>query len=146
MAARPTEVRLVAELLEAEHEDVQALAKDVIQQLDASRADRDYYQVNITMGGQRFAMGPFNTETAALNAVVKMVGKDRCTKEDAARYVGRMVHPAILDEPEIKPHLGSYCPNCEHPMVAHAWPKAKRPGCMVGYDPDRPDKGCPCRL
>lgn len=144
--ARPTEVRLVAELLEAEAEDVQALAKDVIEQLDASRAARDYYQINIAMGGQRFAMGPFVTETGAVNAVLKMLGKDNVTKEDAVQYVGRMVNPGILKDPDVEPWLGTYCGNCEHPTVAHHWPKAKHAGCVIGYDPEHPERGCPCRL
>lgn len=143
---RPTEVKLVVGLLESDHEDVQALAKDVIEQLDASRAARDYYQINIAMGGQRFAMGPFVTETGAVNAVIKMLGKDNCTKEDAVQYVGRMVNPAILKDPEVEPHLGTYCDNCKHPTVAHKWPKARHAGCMVGFNPEYPDRGCPCRL
>ena len=140
---RPTEVKAAVELLEHEAEDVQALAKAIIKRLDEMRKDYDQWSVNVSIGGVKHSMGPFGTENAAAAAVMSMLGT--LDRDEAMKYVTKMINPRWLDEPETKVKLKTECPECSHPMVAHDWPSAKVPrGCMVGYVTGQPESGCQC--
>lgn len=131
---RPTEVALVADLLSHEASSVDALAKSVIQALDASRAKRDHYVVRIRVDDLTFGIGPFPTENAALEAARAM--HPELDDDTLRKYVAKLWRPGFLDEPDIAPRLRTYCEGCTHPMVAHDWPKSKVKGCVVA--------GCSC--
>lgn len=140
---RPTEVRAVAALLSTEASSAEELAKAIIKTLDELREDREYYSVNVTIAKEGYSMGPFNTENQAVSAVMAMLGT--LDRDEALRYVRKMIPPGILSEPTVQKQLRQWCVKCEHPMVAHDWPSAKVPrGCMVGYDPKDRDAGCQC--
>lgn len=140
---RPTEVKATVELLEHEAEDTTSLAKAIIKRIDTMRQDYESWSINISLGGQRFSMGPFGTENAAASAVMAMLGT--LDREEAMRYVTKMVNPRMLAEPEIKTRLKTICSECDHPMVAHDWPSSKVPrGCIVGYITGKPETGCQC--
>jgi hypothetical protein len=140
---RPTEVKAVVPLLEHEAESTTDLAKAIIKTLDEMRLDYDQWSINISLGGQRFSMGPFGTENAAATAVMSMLGT--LDRDEAMKYVTKMVNPRMLAEKEVKVKLKTRCSECNHPMVAHDWPSARVPrGCMVGYVAGQPDSGCTC--
>lgn len=140
---RPTEVKAVAELLEHEAESTTELAKAIIKRLDVMRKDYDRWSVNIHLAGVKHSMGPFDTENQAVGAVMGMLGT--LNREDAEPYITRMINPRMLEAPEVKVQLKTWCVECKHPMVAHNWPSAKVPrGCMVGYVAGQRDSGCQC--
>jgi hypothetical protein len=140
---RPTEVKAVVPLLEHEAEDTTSLAKAIIKTVDEMRRDYDQWSVNVSLGGQRFSMGPFGTENAAATAVMSMLGT--LDRDEAMKYVSKMINPRMLAEPEVKARLKTFCQECEHPMAAHDWPSSKVPrGCIVGYTTGDPASGCQC--
>lgn len=140
---RPTEVKRVVALLDDEASDVTDLAKAVIKTLDEMRQDYESWSINVSLGGQRFSMGPFGTENAAATAAMSMLGT--LDREEAMKYVTKMINPRMLAEPDIKPRLKTMCDECSHPMIAHNWPSSKVPrGCMVGYVAGDRDSGCQC--
>lgn len=143
---RPTEVKLVERLLETEAEDVTALAKAVITELDADRQKRDTWVIRISLGGETFGMGPYITEGKALAAARKiMPGAD---DEYLRGAIAKLVRPSFLQERDEEQMSGRYCIECRHPLIAHDWPGERgnyvRRGCMVGYQPKKPDSGCQC--
>lgn len=130
---RSTEVKLVADLLSYDAESVEDLAKAVITQLDEDRKKRDNYVVRVNMAGNVFGLGPYPTENKALAAArVVAPGLD---DDELKRSVARLLPPVTLDE-VAKTKPAAWCVECQHPMVAHDWPKSKIPGCVV--------KGCLC--
>lgn len=131
---RPTEVKLVSELLEHEAESVEALSKAVIEALDRDRAKRETFVIRIRIGPDTFGMGPFVTRNAAIKTARAM--HPEAPDEVIEGCVARLMPPLMLDTEEVAPKVGNYCPTCSHPMVAHDWPKAKIRGCVVA--------GCPC--
>ena len=140
---RPTEVKRVVALLDDEASDVTDLAKAVIKTLDEMRRDYDQWSINVSLGGQRFSMGPYGTENAAASAVMAMLGT--LDRDEAMKYVTKMVNPRMLEEPEMKVRLKSTCEECGHPSAAHDWPSSKVPrGCIVGYVTGHPESGCQC--
>jgi hypothetical protein len=140
---RPTEVKRVVPLLEHEAEDTESLAKAIIKTIDEMRRDYESWSINISMGGLRHSMGPFGTENAAAAAAMSMLGT--LDRDEAMKYVTKMVNPRLLDAPEVKARLKTWCTECQHPMVAHDWPSSKVPrGCMVGYVAGDRDSGCQC--
>ena len=140
---RPTEVKRVVGLLDDEAEDVTALAKAVIKALDEMRLDYESWSINVSLGGQRFSMGPFGTENAAATAAMSMLGT--LDREEAMKYVTKMINPRMLTEKEVKIKLKTTCEECGHPAIAHDWPSSRVPrGCMVGYVAGQPESGCQC--
>lgn len=141
---RPSEVKLVTELLESEASDVEALAKAVITQLDLDREKRDSWVVRVSLGGETFGLGPYITQHQALLAARMM----RPGVEDDVLLlsVARLVSPRILGDDAIDPETKSafICEECGHPTIAHSWPKAKVSGCVVGYQTGKPETGCQC--
>lgn len=77
MKIKPTEVRLVAQMLERPAEDADDLARQVIEALDAKRASDNEQWVAIyqwNKGGLvTCAFGPYGTRTQAERAVKGMV-------------------------------------------------------------------------
>lgn len=140
---RPTEVKRVVALLDEEAESVTDLAKAVIKTLDEMREDYEQWSINISVAGVKHSMGPFKTEHAAATAAMSMLGT--LDRDEAMKYVTKMVNPRWLNDPEVKVRLKTVCDECEHPTIAHDWPSAKVPrGCMVGYVAGDPDSGCQC--
>lgn len=139
---RPTEVRLVQALLEHEAESTEDLAKAIIRELDLSREGRDHHFVRLNLAGLVSALGPFNTEHQALLAARQM--KPGTEDEVLMRSVGRLVSPRILGHEEVAPKLGTFCGECQHPMLTHEWPRAKVRGCVIGYEAGKPETGCQC--
>lgn len=129
--SRKSEVKLVTEYLEGPATDVEALAKAVITALDEDRIRREQYVIRMSLGGLYYGMGPFITETQALNAA-RMMRPDTEDDDVLMRSVARLMPPTLLTtkEPET---LAGTCPDCGHPKIAHDWPKAKVSGCVVGY-------------
>lgn len=134
MARRPTEVKLVADLLSYEAESVDELAAAVIDALDRDRRKRDHFVIRVTMADLSFGIGPYATRGEAVRAA-RLMHPD-APDEQIQRAVARLIPPSILEEDETAPKLGSYCQDCEHPMVTHDWPKSRIAGCVVA--------GCMC--
>lgn len=64
---RPTEIKAVANLLSQEHDDVDTLAREVIELVDTMRSKRELYvlvEIQPTLNYGR-AVGPYNTENQA---------------------------------------------------------------------------------
>jgi len=130
VARRPTEVKLVAELLSYEAEDIESLAAAVIDALDQDRQRREHYVIRTSMGdGLTFGIGPYATRGAATRDAKRM--HPDAPNEQIERAVARLIPPTILQEKEVAPKLGGYCETCQHPKVTHDWPKSKIAGCVV---------------
>jgi len=91
---RPTEIKAVSDLLMQEHDDVDTLAKLVIQAIDEQRAKRTLYvlvEVQPTLGYAK-ALGPYNTEKQALK------DKGLLTKYDqrSIAVLAKLVEPATI--------------------------------------------------
>ena len=129
MAPRPTDIRAVAELLQQEHPDAEALARAVITKIDELRAGRLFTVALVGVGEHTFGYGPWSTPAQAQKAV------DRGTVPAlAGSRVGTVtVYPIPTDDGAAP----SGCPTCPHPRPTHNWPKRADPGCVV--------RGCDCR-
>ena len=142
MAPRPSDVKKVAELLLEPADDAKALARSVIEALDALRADRETYAVvSVAPYGAAWAYGAYTTRHQAEKAISKGVGV-----VDGGRTGVLVVYPmrqGVAPEPE------PTCPTCRHPRQAHNWPRSKVKGCVVGLPPSDPNKrpmpGTPAR-
>jgi hypothetical protein len=138
MAARPTEIRLVAGLLEEPAEDVEELAKRVIEALDEDRTKRPSYVFQVAAEGMAFDVGPFATRAAALSEL-KLAAPD--TPDDQLKAAIYKVMPPRSMRLEV-PKAGGQtrCPECGHFTHTHDWPKYKRKprGCVVSLKPEGP--------
>lgn len=75
MAPRPTEVTLLAKMMDPDlSDDAKALAKDMIEALDKAREDRDQWIVTARtmVGGPIITVGPFSTMLQAGKAMKKI--------------------------------------------------------------------------
>lgn len=133
MANRKTEVKLVADLLMQEAEDVEELAKRVIDSLDQDRRKRDSYVIRASVGSEVWGIGPYPTRGAAERVAVQL--RPDLPEDQVKGAVVRLVKPAVMED-DLAPRLNTFCPECSHPMVTHDWPKAKIKGCVIG--------GCLC--
>lgn len=133
MTRRPTEIKLVAELLSYEAESVEELAEAVIKALDEDRRKRDSYVVVASVGTETFGIGPYPTKGQAEAVALQL--RDDLPPEQVKGAVRRLIRPAIIED-DLAAQIGTHCADCSHPMVAHDWPKSKIPGCVVG--------GCLC--
>lgn len=78
LAIRPTEIKAIAEILMQEHDDVEDLAKLVIQTIDELRAKRETYvltEIHPTLQ-VAIAIGPYATEAQARKDVGLLVKHD----------------------------------------------------------------------
>ena len=75
---RPTEIRAVADLLMQEHEDVETLAKAVIETIDELRAKREMFvlaEIHPSLQVAK-AIGPYATEAQARKDVALLTAYD----------------------------------------------------------------------
>lgn len=70
---KPTEIRLVEEMLLDEHPDATSLARDIIIALDTKRESDELYALLTQQGNVLWGYGPYPTSHAALKAAGKMV-------------------------------------------------------------------------
>jgi len=79
MATKPTEIKLVASILDQEHEDAETAAKAVIEALDAKREGDPswaaFVSTNMRLGGKWLTVGrgPFTTKRQAEKALLRVV-------------------------------------------------------------------------
>lgn len=69
---KPTEWKMVAQMLEAEHPDAESLAKAIIVALDEKRKADPQYVLGTMYDGMPLVWGPFPTPKAAERAASKM--------------------------------------------------------------------------
>lgn len=62
---RPTEVRAVLRLLEADHEDVEALAADIVRTINQMRADQPVWVRAVRDGTGYLLFGPYSSAEQA---------------------------------------------------------------------------------
>jgi hypothetical protein len=72
MRIKPTEVRLVAALLEEEHPDAESLAREIITRLDEKRMSDPMYILGTMLGDIPLIWGPFATANQASKAASKL--------------------------------------------------------------------------
>lgn len=72
MRAKPTEIRLVATLLEEEHPDAESLAKEIITRLDEKRLSDPCFILGTMFGDIPLLWGPFATANQASKAASKL--------------------------------------------------------------------------
>ena len=72
MRIKPTEVKMVAALLEQEHPDAASLAKSIIMALDEKRLDDPMYVLGTMYESVPLLWGPFATENQAAKAAGKI--------------------------------------------------------------------------
>ena len=91
---RPTEIKAVADLLMQEHDDVETLAKLVIQTIDELRAKRTLFalvEIQPTLGYAK-AIGPYNTDGQALKDQGLLTRYD----EHTIAVLAKLVDPATI--------------------------------------------------
>lgn len=95
LAIRPTEIKAIANLLEQEHDDVDTLAKLVIQTIDELRAKRETYvlcEIHPSLSVAK-AIGPYATEAQARKDVGLLTKYDThsraylCTMKDPSNVI-----------------------------------------------------------
>ncbi len=144
--ARPTEVKAITALLEAEHPDVEALAKAVIEKLDELRESRPHYTVVLSWGDrERFAVGVYPDAQTAFYAARRIAPG---TPDEALKRAVHQIKPNDWWTPVEEPTLKGTCPQCGHPTYCHNWPKYRKKitGCIVSLKP-KGEVGanlCPC--
>lgn len=94
LAIRPTEIKAIAELLMQEHDDVDALAKLVIQTIDELRAKREMFilaEIHPSISVAK-AIGPYATETQARKDVGLLTKYDTHSRA----YLCRLKDPSTV--------------------------------------------------
>ena len=93
---RPTEIKAIADLLMQEHNDVEVLAKLVIETIDSIRAKREMYvlvQIDHSLKVTK-AIGPYSTQNQALKDVpIRLVQYD----EKSRAYLSKLYDPSMID-------------------------------------------------
>ena len=76
---KPTEIKMVAGMLEEEHPDASSLARAIIEALDNKRQSDSMYVLGAMYEGLPLLWGPFATSNQAAKAAGKLVSpyKDR---------------------------------------------------------------------
>ena len=150
--ARPTEVRAITALLEADHPDVETLAKRVIEELDAVRLTRPTFVIRLAWDdAERFGVGPFENRQQARTHLIGT--RDRAgivpglSREEQDAVIVELKPPGWWSG-EVAVTPKGQCPGCGHPTHTHNWPKyaKKRAGCTVSLTP-KGEVGsnlCPC--
>jgi hypothetical protein len=72
MAPKPTEIKMVAALLEEEHPDAQSLARSIILALDEKRLSDPQFILGTMYDGLPLVWGPFATANQAAKAASKL--------------------------------------------------------------------------
>lgn len=93
---RPTEVKAIADLLMQEHDDVEQLAREVIELVDTLRAKRELFigvAVHPTLGIVQ-AVGPYATKNQVLKDAPHKLHKYDTQSQG---YVALLKDPAILN-------------------------------------------------
>lgn len=102
MAPRPTEINLVAKMMDPEcSEDAKALARDIIEALDESRADREWWLVSARTlkDAPTITVGPFSTKNQAMKAASRIAfADDPATTPGLGALIHNMKPPAWLDK------------------------------------------------
>jgi hypothetical protein len=91
---RPTEIKAIANLLEQEHDDVETLAKLVIETIDGLRAKRDLFvlaEIHPTLQVAN-AFGPYATEAQARKDTGILVQYDTLSRA----YLCKLKDPSNL--------------------------------------------------
>jgi hypothetical protein len=65
MRQRKKEMELLVNVLESEHDDVDALASDIWKLIDSTRRDREVWVVAVRVDGMNFLYGPYESDTLA---------------------------------------------------------------------------------
>lgn len=139
-------MKAIAALLEAEHPDVESLAKAVIAELDAVRQTRAHYTVVLSWSdAERFAAGVYPDRQAAYYGA-RRIAPD--APEEVLRASVREIKPTDWWTPAPEEARKGQCSECGHPTHTHNWPKYRRKmtGCVVSLTP-RGEPGanlCPC--
>lgn len=92
MRVKPTEIRLVASLLEEEHPDAESLAKEIIARLDEKRMSDPVYTLGTMFHGVPLLWGPFSTANQAAKAASKLAMP--------VELPGRVIQLRRIDEQE----------------------------------------------
>jgi translation initiation factor 2 alpha subunit (eIF-2alpha) len=93
---RPTEIKAIADLLMQEHDDVDSLARLVIETLDTMRSKREQHVLVVIHPSLRVvqAVGPYGTANQALKDLNKKVVK----YDDKSRaYVALLKDPTTIE-------------------------------------------------
>lgn len=91
---RPTEIKAVADLLMQEHDDVDTLARLVIETIDQLRAKRTLYvlvEIQPSLGYAK-ALGPYGTEGQALKDQKLLTRYD----QRSLAVLSKLVDPATI--------------------------------------------------
>lgn len=103
MAARKAEIKAIADLLMEEHEDVEALAKSIIERLDEQRGLRCDYVVVVASGPIATAYGPYPGNKTARNAVaggkIPLVGTEKVAVVPLYSEAALRLRWAKVDQP-----------------------------------------------
>lgn len=92
---RPTEIKAIADLLMQEHNDVEILAKSVIELIDTIRAKREMYvlaEIHPTLRVSR-AVGPYATKNQAMKDVALLTKYDTYSRA----YLCTLYDPSNLN-------------------------------------------------
>ena len=92
---RPTEIKAVADLLMQEHEDVDSLARLVIETLDTMRAKRETYVLVAVHPSLEVvqAVGPYATKAQALKDHPKRIAQ---YDEKSRAYLANLHDPSVV--------------------------------------------------
>jgi hypothetical protein len=101
MAVRPTEIKLVAKMMDPDISDeAKALAKEIIVALDTARQENDQWSImaRTMKGGPYLAIGPFSTKNQAMKGLKRVAfADDPMTTPGVGAWVGKMYQPPWLD-------------------------------------------------
>lgn len=96
MAPRPTEITLVAKMMDPEcSDDAKALARDIIEALDEARSDREAWLVSARTlrNGPSLTVGPFSTKNQAVKAASKIAFADDPNTTPGLGYLIHKMNP-----------------------------------------------------
>jgi len=97
MAPRPTEITLVAKMMDPDvSDDAKELARNIIDALDAMRADREWWLVSARTlrNGPTLTVGPYSTKNQALKAAAKISFADDPDKVPGLGWIVHNMKPA----------------------------------------------------
>jgi|GEM_PF-3552604 len=138
VAPRAHEIAELAEALERdEFDSAKQMARKAISLALHALSRRTWYAIAVHDGGGATPYGiygMFATEGAAMKAIesntLALVGRATVLEIQGigARSDYLLAQEGLIERP---------CGNCNHAEPAHRWPRARRPGCIVG--------NCGCR-
>lgn len=102
MAPRPTEVKLVAKMMDPDvSQESMDLARDIIEALDEARQDREYWLLSARTlkDAPTITVGPFSTKNQALKAASRLAfADDPATTPGVGALIHNMKPPVWLDK------------------------------------------------